>query len=246
MRILKFFSRYYLNIIVICLTLIMTGLLLMYFYPWKVATFNKIDVVGEVSAGGTITYQLDLCRYVAKGTKVEPRRFLVPQGKSLSQAIQLSSSASLETAGEPGCYKNAPVTIPVEVGTPPGKYQLMIQVQYCLFPGRCIPVEKRSDLFTIDEPNIPDRISVLTQSIEQFNTYFRQQQQAIGNTPPYRELPQVDRPSADGTTQSEQSTPAPVADNPTVTSPTTLEKLLAPIQNVFVPVVRDVRDLIGL
>ena len=213
MNILRYLSTHFWQFIIATILLIMVGLLVMYFFPFKVASFNKIDVTGEVRAGGTITYQLDLCRYVGKGTKVDADRFLVPDGKPLSSAVQLSSNASLETTGDAGCFKNPPVTIPVEVGTTPGKYRLLIRVQYCIFPGRCIPIEKLSEPFNISQPSIPDQISVINKNIESVNRYLQLNPEPVGSI---------------GNVLVPQSATIPA--QPTVTQPETQAQVVNPQQ----------------
>jgi len=200
---LNFFNKYINNVIGIVVLLIIATLIFMYTYPFNVATFKSVTVLNEVKAGGQIKYELDYCRYVGDGIEIHPRRFLIREGANLSNAIELGSNPTLETTGGTGCHKSEPIELPVEIGIRPGRYQLMIQIRYCIFPGRCIPVEGRSNFFDISQPSIPDQLTQANTLLEDIRDYLGEE--ATANTTPLLEITRPEQPEQSQPTENPSS-----------------------------------------
>jgi len=208
MKIIKFLSLHFWHIVISLLVLGAIATIYLYTYPARPAVFNKVEVLNEVKAGGEITYQLDFCRYVQKGTEIHPRRFLVPKDKPISNSIELSSNPSLETEGKPGCYPNSPpITIPVDSGASPGTYRLYLQVRYCILVGRCIPVEIYSDYFELTELSVPDQLSVINKQLEAIQKILPGQEVGTANVVQPATTQSVTTPQTQGSI-------APVVDEP--------------------------------
>ena len=184
--IIKSFSKFFNVFLTLAIFVIVGGLIFLYSYPFDVAQFKKITILNTVNAGGLISYDVDYCRYLGKGVDVQVRRFLIPEDPNLDP-IELSSNPNLETIdGVTGCRTTKkPITLPIEVSTPAGEYKLKIQARYCIFVGRCIPVEGESPIFTIGKPSINDQLTVINQQISSINDYVvnnPEEIKALGNT----------------------------------------------------------------
>jgi hypothetical protein len=244
---MRFVSKYFSAFIALASILIIAGIIFMYAFPFNVAEIRKINLVGEVTAGSSIKYNVDYCRYVGKGTETYTRRFLIPENTDIN-AIELSSNPNLETLdGITGCRTTKkPITLPVGLEVPAGKYKLLIQVRYCIFIGRCIPVEGYSDTFEIKKPNIADQLSLINRQLE-----------AIRNAQPGVQLNSTDNLSNTITVQEPAQAPIPntepqeqqvttqVVQTPAATpeaSPSLIQSIITITQNT----VTGLRGIVGI
>lgn len=183
-KVLNFISRFFNAFVVTSILIIVGGLIFLYTFPFNVAQLNKINLLNEVQAGSRIAYNVDFCRYVGKGVEIHTRRFLVAEDKELTNPIELSSNPSLETLdGITGCRTSDTIRLPIDTSVPEGKYKLLIQVRYCIFLGRCIPVEGWSEPFDIKKPSISDQLSSINEQLESIEQYYRDNPQEAAVRP---------------------------------------------------------------
>ena len=175
-RALKIASKFSNIVIASAFIIVLGGLVFFYSFPFNVAEFKKINIASDVQAGGQLQYDLEFCRYVPKGTPIQVSRFLIAKDKSLTNPIELSSNPTIETLdGINGCRTSLPVKLPVEISVPEGEYQLLIRARYCIeftIFQRCIPVEQTSKFFNITKPSIPDRLSVISDQLNDINDFI--------------------------------------------------------------------------
>lgn len=181
-KISKFFNRFYGAFITITLVLLVGFLVFMFTWPFNVAQLKSIDVKNNVQSGGIVEYTVDYCQSVGGGVERHTRRFLVPTDADKVNPIELSSNPSLETLqGSQGCKVSKPIKIPIDTSIPEGTYKIMIQVQYCIFPGRCISVEQTSKPFEVTKPDILGQLRNINAQLESINDYYGQQPKEVGS-----------------------------------------------------------------
>ena len=199
-RILNFIGKYYATFIGSGLLVIVAFIIWSMVWPFVPAKINSVNVMDSVSAGGQITYQTDFCRYVRIDTKIDRHRYLVPEDKKLTSPIELSDSPIREVVDDfNGCKRGDVVKLPVEIGTPPGKYRLLIQICYYVFPWRCVSVEQRSDVFEISKPNVSQQLSAINTQLNTLNSYLMQNPGAarelnLGNVQSFPQIQSVTPP----------------------------------------------------
>lgn len=217
-KIIEIISKISNIVIALAFIFVLAALIFFYTFPFNVAEFKKINIVKAPNAGELLEYNLDFCRYVPKGTEIEVKRFIVPKDKTLTNPIELSSNPSLETLdGIIGCRLSEPIKIPIDISAPSGEYRLLIRAKYCiemLFLHRCIPVEQYSDYFSVGQPNIPTRLSVISEQLDDIRRYVEQNpsETSVGNafiqpdTPPEPSVPEVNQPTQSGQRRVQQET----------------------------------------
>jgi len=212
----NFVSRFYGAFIGLIVLFGIIALVFFFTFPFKVAEIKSITVMNEVQAGGQIVYNVDYCRYVGKGIPIETQRFLVPEDRTLTNAIELSGSPNSETVdGTTGCRSTAdktaeypngqPIKLPVDVSTPAGRYQVLLKLRYCIFPGRCIPVEGRSDFFEVTKPSVANQLSIINEQLRSL-LLVTPEYGSVGSVAPQNTLPEPVMPNTQATPQS---TPTP-------------------------------------
>ena len=197
MKIINWLLKHSNLIIFIGIFSFVAGIIFFATFPFNVAKLNKITILNEVQAGSLIEYKVNFCRYVEKGTELEVRRYIIPKDKSLTDPQELDSSPSLETLDDiTGCRDSQPIKLPIDIAAPEGDYKLLIRAKYCLkalgILTRCIPVEQYSDYFHIGQPSIPNRLSIISQQLQDINAYILANPDSeISNSFPVRPIPQT-------------------------------------------------------
>lgn len=194
---------------------LVAGLVFFYTFPFNVAEFNKINIQNNPRAGEQLVYTMDFCRYVPKGTDIEVERFIFPRDKNLSSPIQLSSNPSIETLdGVVGCRTSEPVRLPIDLSAPAGEYRLLVRAEYCIeftILRRCIMVEKYSDYFIVNKPDVPTQLGMINEQLKEINDLIESGQysetDAISNTMPVQTPPTPEKPVVQPTPQPEPQQP---------------------------------------
>jgi len=196
MKPIKWLIKHSTLIIIIGLFTLIAGTIFFYTFPFNVAQINKITVLNKVQAGSLIKYKVNFCRYVEQGTETEVRRFIIPKDSELTNPQELDSSPSLETLDNiKGCRDSETIKLPIDIAAPEGEYKLLIRAKYCLNAfvfRRCIPVEQYSDYFNIGKPSIPNRLSIISQQLQDINAYIQANPNSeISNSFPVQQIPQT-------------------------------------------------------
>lgn len=244
--IMKFINKFYLPFMLFTILTVVLGLLFIFLFPFHVGEIKKITIINQVESGGTINYKTNYCRNVGESVPTEVRRFLVPvDSKDNLQPIELSSRPSIEsTRAKPGCRESKnPIVIAVDAATPPGKYKLLLEVRYCIFPARCIPITGESGEFEISKPSVSAQLNLvqqlLTRIYEQTGTEL-----PVANVAPQAQTESAQSQNIDQTIQQESSTETPIpqtqADEPSLI-PSALNRVSETLDNVIKGVLNVIR-----
>lgn len=143
------------------------------FFPFNVAAFKRLTVIGTVQVGGRLTYTNDYCQNVSKNTDRTLKRFLVPKNSELVNPIELSSSPEDETLVDAGCRVSKPVRLTVDSSVPVGEYKLRVKACYDLFLRiRCVPIVGESDYFTITKPDVLSQLQSINRQLEDLRPFL--------------------------------------------------------------------------
>ncbi len=166
------------------------------FAPIVPAKYSKLSVQNphNIHSGKTLTYKMNVCRYVSEGVLTTVTRQLVSVSDKTLNPINLGSDTFTNSAR---CmdYKK---TVIVPYSTPEGKYRLLIKGVYSVIPLRKpITVSAKSDTFNVKVSNAEQDIEALIEANS------RLQEQIKAQVDGSRYSPTVVPNSGDNNTSSE-------------------------------------------
>lgn len=209
-RIGRTINKYYATFLGTIVLIIFISLLFFAFFPFQVAEFKKISITGTVQVGGILEYTNDYCQNVNKGVPRELSRYLVPKDTTLISPVQLSGNPTDETLNDAGCRISQPIKLPIDSSIPAGEYKLLVKVKYCVFPGRCIPVQGESEYFVITKPDVATQLQIIKDQLDSINETLNINSDAnISNTQPVRPVPIPTQPMTELVVPQPAVTPTP-------------------------------------
>jgi len=220
--------------------IVIIALTFFYTFPFSVAVFKNINVNSDVKVGGILEYTNDYCQNVGKGVPRDIDRYLVPKDTKLVSPVQLSGNPTDETLNDAGCRISEPIKLPIDSSIPAGEYKLLVKVKYCVFPGRCIPVQGESDYFTITKPDVATQLQIIKNQLDSIDEALRiKTSETISNIQPTYTLPLPTPPVTDSQAETQ---PIAIPETPHATTQEQPRSILRGTTDVL----KNITNMLGL